>query len=66
MNIGKSLKIALINKGMKSKELAAEMGVSCAHVSAIATGVKIPSLHKLAVICNFLDYKVSVFIALGE
>jgi DNA-binding Xre family transcriptional regulator len=66
MNIGKSLKIALINRNMKNTTLAEKLGVSDAYVSAIACGTKSVSLTMLKNICDCLDYKTSEFIALGE
>ena len=66
MNIGKSIKLALINKDIKSKDLAASMGVSGAYVSMLANNQKSPTTRLLSHIASSLGYSVSEFIALGE
>lgn len=66
MNLAKSLKIALIERDMKAKDLAAQMGVSQTYVSYLATGRKTTTVEKMTQIAELLDYKVSEFVALGE
>ena len=66
MNIGKSIKLALLNKDVKSKDLAAKMGVSGAYVSLLANNKKSPTTRVLSHIASSLGYSVSEFIALGE
>ena len=66
MNIGKSLKIALIEKDMKSKDLASSMGVSQPYVSSVANNSKAVSIRLISQMASCLGYSVSEFIALGE
>ncbi len=66
MNIGKSLKIALIEKDMKSKDLASSMGVSQPYVSSVANNSKSVSIRLISQMASCLGYSVSEFIALGE
>ncbi len=65
VNLGKALKIALIKKGMKGKELAEAMDVAPSSISIwIAKGNMNQS--NLIQICINLDMKVSEFVRLGE
>ena len=66
MDVSKSIKIALVHSGHNQKWLAAEMGVSDAHVSDISRGNRSISMQKLKHISSIFNYKVSEFIALGE
>jgi transcriptional regulator with XRE-family HTH domain len=66
MNVGKSIKIALINSEMKSKDLADKMGVSPSYISGLANASKNPSIVTVMRIAIALDLQVSEFIALGE
>ncbi len=66
MDIGKSLKLALIHQGKTQSEIAASMGVSRAYVSAIANNEKTLSLSKLSFMSSIIGMPVSEFIALGE
>ena len=66
MNVGKSIKLALINSDMKSKDLAAKMGVSPSYISGLANASKNPSITTVMRISLALGLQVSEFIALGE
>lgn len=66
MDFGKSLKIALLQRGMKQKDLADQMQVSRPYISAIANNKKHFTKANLISIPKHLGYKVSEFIALGE
>ena len=65
MNIGKSIKIALINKGMKNKDLAEKLGVSPPKVSVLC-GKPTCSGKMLDQLCTAFEMKASDFVALGE
>ena len=65
MNIGKSIKIALINNNMKSKDLAAKLGVLPPKVS-ILCGKTTCSGKMLDSLCAAFEMKASDFVALGE
>jgi DNA-binding Xre family transcriptional regulator len=65
MNIGKSIQIALIDKGWQKKDLADKMGVTRSTISNLVksstcTGQALDNL------CEVFDMKASDFIALGE
>jgi len=66
MDLGKSIKIALINRGMTQSELAERLGVSDGYISNLATGSRFPGRNQIEKLANELGYKVSEFIALGE
>lgn len=66
MNVGKSIKIALINKDMLSQDLAAKMGVSPSYISGLANASKNPSIKTVMRIALAFGMPVSEFIALGE
>lgn len=65
MNVGKSLKIALAQKGMKQNALAAQLGVTTVWISRLANSEKAgtTTVEKLAAA---FDMKISEFVALGE
>lgn len=65
MDLGKSLEIALVKKGVKKSELAKQMNVVPQQVSQ---WIKTKAIKQtsLVSICEFLDMPVSEFIALGE
>jgi len=65
MNISKSLKIALINKNLRQRDLATKMGVSEQLISRWAI-VGLISTGNLEKLCQALDLQVSEFFALGE
>lgn len=61
--MGKKIKIARIKKGLKTKELAARVGVSAQYLSDIERGkYKNPSLKLLRKIAKELDCSVLDFI----
>ena len=66
MNIGKSIKLAAVHKGMTHGQIAAHIGVSGAYMSSIANNHKTPNMQKISSIASCVDMKVSEFIALGE
>ena len=66
MDLGKSIKIGLINRDMPQGVLAGRTGICKSHLSAMANGHKLPNMVMLESIATKLDYKVSEFIALGE
>ena len=66
MNIGKSIKLALIHTNTEQKELAQIMGVTKQFVSGLSTGSRPASINMIKRLAEALDYKVSEFIALGE
>lgn len=65
MNIGKSVQIALINKGWQKKDLAEKLGVTRSTVSNL---VKCTACNGKALdsLCEAFEMKASEFIALGE
>ena len=65
MDIGKSVQIALVQKGMKKQDLATELGVTKATVSTLVSNTSCtgPMLEKL---CKIFEMKASDLIALGE
>ena len=65
MHLGNAVKIALINKGVKQRELAESMGVTGVYVSRICNqeSIGISSLKKIA---DALGMKVSELVELGE
>lgn len=65
MNIGKSIKIALAKKGMKSKDLAEKLGVTGPTVSTMTTRPT-ASGQMLTKLAESFDMSVSEFVALGE
>jgi DNA-binding Xre family transcriptional regulator len=65
MNTGKSIQIALVNKGWQKKDLAEKLGVTRSTVSNLVksstcTGQALDNL------CEVFEMKASEFIALGE
>ena len=66
MNISKSLKIAIANKGATQQELSKYMGVDHNSVSRYANNTSSPTLKNLELMCEFFGVKVSEFIQLGE
>lgn len=65
MNIGKSIKHALINKGMKNKELAEKLGVTPQSITNLCSKPTC-SGKMLDQLCVALEMKASDFVALGE
>lgn len=64
VNIGKSINICIIEKGIKKRELAQDMQVCNATVSNWMAG-SCP-LDKVIILANYFDIKPSVFISRGE
>lgn len=65
MNIGKSLKIALLKHNMEQSDLAEKIGIHQSNISRISCGKTITTetLGRLAAAFNM---KVSEFLAIGE
>lgn len=65
MNIGKSIELSLIHKGMKKGELAKKLGVTPNSVSTLCKS-KTCSGKTLDGLCTVFEMKASDFVALGE
>tara|TARA_R110000824_G_scaffold73183_2_gene186420 strand:+ start:2087 stop:2338 length:252 start_codon:yes stop_codon:yes gene_type:complete len=65
MNIGKSINHAVINQGIKKKELAVKMGISDAQISRLC-GSKTCSGAMLDKLSRAFNMQVSELVALGE
>jgi transcriptional regulator with XRE-family HTH domain len=65
MNVGKSIKVALAQKGMSQVELSKRMGLTHTWVSALANKKK-ASTATIEALATQFDMKVSEFVALGE
>jgi len=66
MNIGKSIKIALVKKGMEQRKLARKIKLSTVTTSKLAN-IKAPCKQKtLEALAKAFDMPVSEFVALGE
>jgi Predicted transcriptional regulator len=65
MNIGKSLKIALLKNDMTQPDLASKVGIHQANISKVSCGKNITT-ETLERIATAFDMKVSDFIKLGE
>ena len=65
MNVGNSLKIALLRRGKTQTQLARELGKHVQWVNGIANK-KMASMASVEMISAALDMKVSEFLALGE
>lgn len=66
MNVARSIKKGLVDRGMSQTELAAKVGSKPAYISNLATGKATASEEMLKKISDALDMKVSEFVALGE
>lgn len=66
MDLGKSLRLAIAHRNMKTKDIAVIAGVTPSYISMIANNKTTPSLSIIMKICEEMDYKLSEFIALGE
>lgn len=65
MDLGKSLRLAIADKGVKHKDLAEELGTTSQQVSKwLKSGVIKQS--SIVGISEFFEMKTSEFIALGE
>jgi len=65
MNIGKSLKIALIQNNMEQADLAEKLGIHQSNISRFAN-CKTITTETLARLAKGVNMKVSDFIKLGE
>lgn len=65
MDIGKSLKIALLKNNMEQADLANKIGIHQANISKIACGKNITT-ETLGRLAGAFNMKVSEFVALGE
>ena len=61
----KALSVALAMRGMKQKDLAAEMSCTGAYITNIMKGGKL-SVAKLEDVASTLDFKLWEFMKLGE
>lgn len=65
MNVGKSIKVALAKRGMKSGDLATALGVTPSTIS-VMSGRETCTGHALIRLSAVFEMKVSEFVALGE
>jgi DNA-binding Xre family transcriptional regulator len=65
MNIGKSIVIALVDKGWQKKDLAEKLGVTRSTVSNLVKSSTC-SGQALDNLCEVFEMKASEFVALGE
>ena len=65
MDLEKSFDVALANKRMKKKDLAAQMKVTPSYISQVTRDGRL-SVTKLDELANILGYKLWEFIKLGE
>lgn len=65
MNIGKSIRKALIDHDMRQNQLAAKMGVGVRWMSRMANS-RTTSMQTVEALAAQFDMKVSEFVALGE
>lgn len=66
MNVAKSIKKGLVERGMTQAQLAAKVGSKPSYISNLATGKATASEDMLKKISEALDMKVSEFVAMGE
>lgn len=65
MNLGKAIRIAIINKGIKQRELAEKMGVSAVFISRMCNQPNV-GINTLIKVASALDMKVSELVKFGE
>lgn len=65
MNIGKSLKMALLKNDMEQADLADKVGIHQSNISKISCGKTITT-ETLARLAGAFNMKVSEFVAIGE
>lgn len=65
MHVGKSIKIAMAKKQMRSAELAQALGVTASTVSVMSSRTTCTG-QMLILLATFFGMKVSEFVALGE
>ncbi len=66
MNLAKSIKLALIERGMTQAQLSAKVGSKPAYISNLATGRANLQGEMLKKVAAAFDMKVSDFVRLGE
>ena len=66
MDISKAIKLAMVHRDLKGKDLAVALSVSPAYISSLLNHKKNPSIQQMAFIATALDYKLSELIAFGE
>lgn len=66
MNIGKSIKIAMVKRDMRQQKLADMVGVRRTYISQLCNGRAKPSQDLTERLAKATGYSVSEFIALGE
>lgn len=65
MDIGKSLKMALIKNNMEQSDLATKIGIHQSNISKISCGKTITT-ETLSRLATAFNMKVSEFVAIGE
>lgn len=65
MNVGKSIKVALVKKEMSQQDLAEKLNVSKPYVSQLA-GKAHAGMGTVVLLADAFDMKVSEFVKLGE
>jgi len=65
MHLGNAVKIALVMRGMKQRDLAEAMGVTTVYVSRICCQESI-GMNSIKAIADALGMKVSELVKLGE
>jgi len=65
MHVGKSIQIALVQRGMKKGELAKVLGTTSATISTLCSS-KACSGKRLSELAKVFNMPVSKFVALGE
>lgn len=65
MNIGNSIRIAMIKRGMRQHDVAEKVGITRTYVSGLCNGRK-PSQDLIVKLAECFDMPVSEFIKLGE
>jgi transcriptional regulator with XRE-family HTH domain len=68
MNIGEAIVILRKRKGVKQKEMAAEIGISASHLSLVENNEQKPSVDLIAKIASYFDLPVSsiVYMAMRD
>lgn len=66
MNLGKSIKLALVHRDRRAYQVAKSINKSEAYLSLIINDKRSPSFRVVDQIATELGYKTSEFIALGE
>ena len=66
MDIAKSIRVGIARLNKNKAWLAKELGVSKQYVSAICSGVDVPSTDRIQELARLFNVDVSVFIGWGE